>query len=356
MLLHAVHAGVTFFDTADTYGDLAEELLGEVVRPYRHLVRLATKVGIRGGQKPDLSRKAVFQACEGSLRRLQTDCIDLYQVHFDDPSTPVAETVGALQDLARAGKIRKYGIGHLPLERIRAYLKTGQVFSGQFELSAVAREARAELLPLLQAHHTGLIAFSVTGRGLLAGGYPDQPVFEPGDIRAIDPLFQRERWASALRTAEKFAVLGRLVGKSSVQVAIAWVLAQPGVLCALTGPSTAAHLAENLGGSGWTIDQEHLAALETFFAGEDQRLRAEQVKTVQELLTSALPPDPAQAIQDLIYTIETAITAGWADQEEVMPLFLEVLQVRKNPGEDPLGSLEKLRQELGRLVQVLGME
>jgi aryl-alcohol dehydrogenase-like predicted oxidoreductase len=101
MLLHAVHSGVTFFDTADTYGDLAEVLLGQVVQPYRDTIQLATKVGMRGGQKPDLSREAVFAACEASLRRLNTEWIDLYQVHYDDPDTPVTETVNALDSLPR---------------------------------------------------------------------------------------------------------------------------------------------------------------------------------------------------------------------------------------------------------------
>ncbi|MFO7596034.1 MAG: aldo/keto reductase, partial [Desulfocurvibacter africanus] len=222
MLLRAIQAGITFFDTADTYGDQAEALLGEVVRPYRRSIFLATKVGMRGGRSPDLSREGLFAACEGSLRRLQTDCIDLYQIHYDDPATPVSETVGALEDLQRAGKIRRYGIGHLPVERIHAYLAAGQIFSGQFELSGVVRDTRSVLLPLLRAHNAGLIAFSVTGRGLLTGRFAEKPVFASGDIRSIDPLFQRERYASAQRTAAQFAELGRQLGKSSVQVAIAW--------------------------------------------------------------------------------------------------------------------------------------
>src|SRR5690606_12897334 len=152
----------------------------------------ATKIGMRDGKKPDLSRKAVITACNASLHRLNTDWIDLYQVHYDDPDTPVEETIAALEALVGNGKIRRYGIGHLPMDRIREYLVRGQVFSGQFELSAVARNTRDDVVPLLRAYNAGLIAFSVTGRGLLTGCYLTKGVFEPGDIRNIDPLFQRD--------------------------------------------------------------------------------------------------------------------------------------------------------------------
>lgn len=350
MLEQAIHSGVTFFDTADTYGDLAEELLGEVVRPHRASIFLATKVGMRGSKQPDLSHAAVVQACEASLRRLQTEYIDLYQVHFDDPNTPVEETLGALDELAQAGKIRAFGVGHLPVERIRAYLASGKIFSGQFELSAVARDTRKEVLPLLQSHGAGLLAFSVTGRGLLSGQHTARPAFEPGDIRTIDPLFQRERYRSALQIAEKFSRLGQLYGKSCVQTAIAWVLAQPGVLCALTGPSSPVHLAENLGGSGWQISAEHLAELESFFDREDARLHAEQVRSLRDILGNAPAGDPAAAILDLIYAIETAITCGWVAQESVMPLFMDVLRERKAGAGASQARLEKIRQELAEIV------
>ena len=351
MLLQAIHSGITFFDTADTYGDLAETLLGEVIHPFRQQIQLATKVGMRGGHKPDLSRAAVIAACEGSLRRLNTEWIDLYQVHYDDPATPVAETIGALEALAQSGKIRRYGIGHLPMERIHEYLATGQVFSGQFELSGVARDTRSEIVPLLQAHQARLIAFSVTGRGLLTGRYLQNPTFEPGDIRSIDPLFQRERYMSAQRTAARFAALGRCYGKSMVQTAIAWVLAQPGVLCALTGPSTAEHLVENLGGSGWHIEAEHLAELEAYFNEEDRQVCAAQIHTVQSILRQPLSIDPSAAAQDLIYVMETAITAGWVSQEAVIPIFRTVYQTRNSPDADTPAALERARQELARLIQ-----
>jgi len=350
MLEKAIEWGVTFFDTANTYGDLAEELLGEVIHPHRASIFLATKAGMQGNQKPDLSRKGVLNACKDSLRRLKTEYIDLYQIHYDDPGTPVEETLGALDELVQAGKIRNYGIGHLPMDRIRAYLDTGKVFSGQYELSAVARDTQKEILPLLIAHNTGMIAFSVTGRGLLASQSGNKPVFEPGDIRTIDPLFQRDRYQSALHITEKFIKLGRLYGKSSTQTAIAWVLAQPGVLCALTGPSSIDHLEENLGGSGWQISADHLNELDQFFAAEDEQLQKNLQQSVMTILTNLLPSDTSIAIRDLVYAIETAITCGWVKQEKVMPYFMEVWQEKKAGREASLQKLESTRHEIAALI------
>jgi aryl-alcohol dehydrogenase-like predicted oxidoreductase len=350
MLQRAIELGVTFFDTANTYGDLAEELLGEVIQPHRSSIFLATKAGMQGNQTPDLSFRGILNACEGSLRRLQTEYIDLYQIHYDDPLTPVEETLEALDELLKAGKIRNYGIGHLPMDRIRTYLETGKIFSGQYEFSAVARDTRKEILPLLLAHKTGMIAFSVTGRGLLANQIGRKPSVESGDIRVIDPLFQRDRYQSALRITNKFIELGQLYGKSSTQTAIAWVLSQPGVICALTGPSSITHLEENLGGSGWMIAKEHLEELEQFYTAEDERLQKELRQSIRGILVNPLSSDSTQAIQDLIYVIETAITCGWIEQEKIMPYFMEVWQEKKAGKQASLQKLESTRHEIANLI------
>jgi aryl-alcohol dehydrogenase-like predicted oxidoreductase len=149
-------------------------------------------------------------------------------------------------------------------------MAAGQVFSALTELSAVTRGALERNLPLCRDHGVGVIAFSVTGRGLLTGKIGPGYTFEEGDIRRIDPLFQRERLASGLRVLQKLKALGERYGRMPVQVAIAWVLAQPQVVCALTGPSTVTHLEENVGGTGWTLEADDLAALERFFARENE--------------------------------------------------------------------------------------
>jgi aryl-alcohol dehydrogenase-like predicted oxidoreductase len=338
LLRRAYELGVTFFDTASIYGP-AEEYLGRAVAPFRDQVRIATKVGARDDGRRDCSAEQVLASCEQSLRRLGTDRIDLYQVHFDDPDTSVEETVSALEQLRAAGKVRHYGVGHLPVPRMAAYFSAGQVFSTLAELSAAARSAQKQVLPLCRASGVGLIAFSTTGRGLLTGRIGPQPVFEEGDLRRIDPLFQRERLASGLRIAQRLRALGARYGKTPAQAAIAWVLAQPGVVCALTGPSTLPHLEENLGGSGWTFSEEDQAALEQFLGEEDAHLRREQMANVQAILDQPLPPTSAFA--DLVYLLETLVEVELTAEHEVLPVFQQLWALR---GRHDAAALEQMQE------------
>ncbi len=350
MLQRAFELGVNFFDTADAYGD-AEQILGQAVKPFRREIHLATKVGVQEGLKLNLSGDYVRGACEQSLKKLQTDYIDLYQVHFDDPGTPVAETIAALEELVRAGKIRCYGVGHLPADKVNAYLSTGHVFSILMELSAVARSARQTLLPLCQAHGAGAIAFSVTGRGILTGKFTAQAEFEPGDIRNVDPLFQRERFKSALRVAARFGELAEQHEKTTVQAAIAWVLAQPGVVCTLTGPSTRPHLEENLGGSGWRLSPSELDELERFFVQENERLAQRDTAYVRRTLSEPLLSDPAQAFKDLVYTVETAVLLGLTTEEKIMPTFMMLYELRQGLDENASPRLDEIRRQLGEIIK-----
>ena len=188
LLRRAHDRGVTLFDTAGNYGD-AEALLGAAVRPFRDEVLLATKVGSPEGAPPRLDREAVEAACRRSLHRLGTDRIDLMQVHFDDPATPVEDTVGALEGLREGGLIHHYGVGHLPAHRVARYLEVGEPFSILMELSAVSRESRRSLLPFCGEAGPIAIGFSVTGRGLLTGtiGICFYPL-SMGLTRSIPPM------------------------------------------------------------------------------------------------------------------------------------------------------------------------
>ncbi len=345
LIRRACDLGVTFFDTADQYG-LAEEILGRAVTPIRDQVWIATKVGVTHGGGFDLSPDHVLKSCEQSLRRLRSDTIDLYQVHFDDPHTPVEETLGALEKLKASGKIRHYGIGHLPPSRIEEYLTSGAVFSVLTELSAVARSARERTLPLCQDHNVGVIAFSTTGRGLLTGMITPGHVFDEDDIRRVDPLFQRERFTAGLRVAERFKTLSIKYGKTPVQIAIAWVLAQPGAICALTGPSTIPHLEENLGGSGWTLASDDLKDLEHFFQAEDKQLRKQQTHTLRIILEEAM--DPVTGFADLVYALETLLELGHATADEVVPIFRNLWSLQGEHGHATLEQLQKIQAQLRR--------
>jgi aryl-alcohol dehydrogenase-like predicted oxidoreductase len=343
LIQRAYDLGVTFFDTADIYGP-AEEVLGQAVAPFRDQVWIASKVGWGPEQRPDCSPGHVRASCEASLQRLETDYLDLYQIHFHDPDTPIEEAVGALGDLKSAGKIRYYGLGHLPPDQMAGYIAAGEVLSALTELSAVARSALERRVPLCRDTGVGVIAFSVTGRGLLTGKIGPGHTFEQCDIRRIDPLFQRERLASGLRVLEKLKDLGARYGKTPVQVAIAWVLAQPAVVCALTGPSTIPHLEENLGGSGWALEAEDLVVLERFFDAEDDRLQREQIRALQSILTGDLETNGAFA--DLVYVLETLVDRGFVPEEEIMPVYGRLMPLRKQPAVDALEVLQCLQTEL----------
>ncbi len=349
LIRRAYELGVNFFDTAEIYGD-AEAILGRAVRPFRDRVAIASKVGVSPSGERDASPAHVAQACERSLARLGTGWIDLYQIHFDDPATPVADTIGALEDLKDKGKIREYGVGHIPLAKVRDYVRLGHPASALFELSAVARSVTKDLLPYLRSSGVGGIAFSPTGRGLLTGAVTAQSRFDPSDIRSLDPLFSRERRASGLRVKEKLAEIGLRHARSPAQVAIAWVLAQPGVTAALTGPTNPAHLEENLVAADWPFPREEREALDLFLEEEDGRTREATLETCRGILGGDLDRSGADPYASLLYVLETAVQYGLAGEEEVMPVVVRLLGLRKQapggPSKASAAVLEELRSEL----------
>jgi aryl-alcohol dehydrogenase-like predicted oxidoreductase len=349
---HALELGVTFFDTAEAYGD-GERVLGEALGSRRSSAVIATKVGIRTGLEPRLSRQYVLEACDRSLRALATDCVDLYQVHFDDPDTAVAETVGALEELRDAGKIRHYGVGHMSPERILEYCREGRPWSVLAELSAAEPAARHRLVPICAQEDMGVVAFSVTGRGVLTGRFGTGASFPSTDIRSIDPLFHRERFRSALRVAERIEAIAEIACVRPAQVAIAWVLAQPHVICALTGPSTVAHLEENVAAAELTIPSELIEELDSFLTEEAARLQSEQRQSVHEILGTLLPSDTAEAVADLVYAFETAIRTELVKESAALPAFRKLLGLRAKsakPGADP-SQLVAVQQELKELMR-----
>jgi hypothetical protein len=229
-------------------------------------------------------------------------------------------------------------------------MAAGNVFSVLMEFSAVARGAREQLIPLCDERNVAAIAFSVTGRGLLTGRYTEHHVFPDGDIRQIDPLFQRERFRSGLRVAEKLAEVGARYGRSPAQTAIAWVLSQPGIICALTGPSSIDHLEENLAASGWTLPDEELADLDAWFDRERRHLARAQRTSVRQILTDPLPDDPEQAFRDLVYAMETVLLLGEVTEREVLPLFRELFALRADLGPDTITALVEIQARMRRLM------
>ncbi len=266
-------AGGNFIDTADVYSaGVSEQITGRAIREKRGHVVLATKVAGPMGSGPNdlgLSRKHVLDAVDASLRRLGTDYIDLYQVHAYDPSTPLDETLGALSDCVRAGKVRylgcsNYSAWHLmKASAIAERLGAARYDCLQPQYSLVCRHIEREHLPLCLEEGIGVIPWSPLGGGLLTGKIRRGAAPPAGSRAAIDPTnrarFQADR---NLEIAEAVIAVAARLGRTPSQVALAWVASQPGITSPIFGARTAEQLEDNLGAADLTLDDEARKRLE----------------------------------------------------------------------------------------------
>lgn len=264
---HALDHGVNLIDTAPTYGlGHSEEIVGKAIRGRRDEVVLATKCGLlpppSKAQEPSrcLQRDSVLRQCEESLRRLRTDVIDLYQCHWPDPDTPVRETFAALTTLLHEGKIRAIGLSNYGCEEITAAREFGPVHSLQSPFSMLQVRAADDLLPYCREHGIAVLAYGPLAKGLLTGKFTAQDTFE--DIRARDPDFVGNRFHRNLRIVESLRSLAASYDKTVAQLVINWTASFPGISAALVGAKRPSQVAENLGGIGWTISDEHLTAID----------------------------------------------------------------------------------------------
>jgi len=248
----ALDLGVNFFDTADVYGfGHSEEVLSKALEGRRHDVVIATKFGVRwddsGRTFRDCSAKAVMEAIEGSLRRLKVDCIPLYQIHWHDGKTPLAETMEALRKCQEAGKVRYLGCSNFSLDLIRECSENGRLESIQLPYSVGQRESEAMLRTCLELLGMGTLVYSVLIRGLLTGKYDTDARFRNGDTRSRDEQFKGPRLVHHLLLVKALQLASVRSGMSPVQCAIRWVLDQPYVTAAIVGAKTRAQIEENVG-------------------------------------------------------------------------------------------------------------
>lgn len=332
----AYDLGIRFFDTADNYG--AEEVLGAALGPRRRQVVLATKVGAG----TNLSREHIVKSCHSSLRRLATDYLDLYQIHYDDPGTPVGAVVETLEYLKGQGKIRAYGLGHLPRKRMQEYLQLGRPATALAEFSAAARDRYRELRPLQRQYDFGIVAFSITGRGLLTGAISDNPGFAPTDIRRIDPLFRRAKLAWGLQIATRLRDEAQNLGTTPAQLAIAWVLHQPGVTTALTGPLDPNHLRENCAARELKLDPAWLGEFQTFLCQGETELRQRIHGEIRSILSGS-----PQGMEDLVYVLEHCLERELIPQEAGVDLFTRLLALPR----DDHRALADLAEEIRLALQ-----
>ena len=248
----ALELGITLLDTADAYGPhLNEELVGRAIRGRRDQVIIATKFGIvrdpvnpivRGiNGKPEYVRAA----CEGSLRRLRVDTIDLYLQHRVDPSTPIEETVGAMAQLVREGKVRYLGLSEAAVRTIRRAHAVHPITALQNEYSLWTRDPEAEILPVCRELGIGLMAYSPLGRGFLTGKYKKFEDLSATDYRRHSPRFQGENFQRNLDLVQRIEKLAAQKNCLPSQLALAWVLAQGGDIVAIPGTKRRKYVEEN---------------------------------------------------------------------------------------------------------------
>lgn len=273
----AIDAGVTLFDTANTYGNSggSETAMGEILGPRRKDIILATKAGMQmaDGTKGG-SRWNIMRAVEESLTRLKTDWIDLYQLHWSDPDTPIDETLRAFDDLIRDGKVRYVGACNfaaweaVEAEYVARELGTHRFISMQDELSLLVRDKETELLPALSAYGVGFLPYFPLASGLLTGKYS-----RGAEAPAGSRFATQERLANRYMTEENWTRTEALSafcterGHSLVELAFSWLLTRPTVASVIAGATRPEQVTANVAATGWTLSAEELAEIDRITGG-----------------------------------------------------------------------------------------
>jgi aryl-alcohol dehydrogenase-like predicted oxidoreductase len=275
----ALDAGITLFDTADVYGERggSETALGEILGPRRKDIVLASKFGMAmsdDGTKKGGSRRYIMQAVEDSLKRLRTDWIDLYQLHDTDPLTPIEETLRALDDLIRAGKVRYVGCSNLAAWRVVESVWTARAcglpafVSCQDEVSLVVRKHEAELMPAMRAYGLGLLPYFPLASGLLTGKYRRNAPM-PADARLTKTQRLADRYLTDANwgIAEKLADFAEARGHALLELAFSWLLAKEPVASVIAGATKPEQIAANVAAGSWKLTAEELAEVDRISKG-----------------------------------------------------------------------------------------
>jgi aryl-alcohol dehydrogenase-like predicted oxidoreductase len=265
----ALDLGVNFLDTADMYGPFKnEELVGRAIRGRRGEVVLATKFGIvRDASNPTIRGisgrpEYVRQACDGSLKRLGVDHVDLYYQHRVDPEVPIEDTVGAMSRLVEEGKVRFLGLSEAGAETIRRAHAVHPITALQSEYSLWSRDIEDEIIPAVRELGIGLVAYSPLGRGFLTGRFTSLDDLAPDDFRRHSPRFQGENFAKNLELVKHVEELAASKGCSASQLALAWVLAQGDDVVPIPGTKRRKYLEENVAAVEIQLTPDDLARIE----------------------------------------------------------------------------------------------
>lgn len=264
----AIELGITFFDTADAYGPHKNEVLvGKAIKSHRNKITLATKFGIvrdpANAQLRGLNGKPeyVFSSCEASLKRLDTDVIDLYYLHRKDPSTPIEETVGAMAQLVQQGKIKGIGLSEVSSATLRKAHAVHPITALQTEYSLWSREPEDDIINTCEELGIAFVAYSPLGRGFLTGEIKTVNDFAPDDYRRLSPRFQGENFQKNLDLVNKIQQLAAAKNCTASQLALAWVLATYPHVFPIPGTKRIKYLEENIGALDIHFTASEMAAI-----------------------------------------------------------------------------------------------
>lgn len=265
----ALERGVSFFDTADMYGSgRNEEQLSGFLKKHRGDVVLATKFAIQRGDDGawlGLSNdpKYIKEACDASLKRLGVDAIDLYYMHRRDKEVPIEESVGAMADLVKAGKVRALGLSEVSADTLKKANAVHPIAAVQSEYSIVTREMEAEIIPACRELGAAFVAYSPLGRGLLTGAYRSEQDFGDGDYRLVmSPRFADGALEKNLPLVDQIIAIARDKDATPAQIALAWVMAKGDDIIPIPGTKKLSRLEENLGALKVELSDEDIAVIE----------------------------------------------------------------------------------------------
>jgi aryl-alcohol dehydrogenase-like predicted oxidoreductase len=261
LIRSAFEQGVTLFDTAEAYGALNEQMLGEAVAPFREQVVLATKFGFRDGDAKggmDSRPGRIREVAEASLRHLRTDHIDLFYQHRVDPDVPMEDVAGTVKDLIAEGKVRHFGLSEAGVASIRRAHAVQPVSVLESEYSLWWREPERELLPLCEELGIGFVPFSPLGRGFLTGKIDASTTFAQDDFRNTLPRFSHEARKTNQALVELLRRIASTLSATPAQIALAWLLAQKPWIVPIPGTTKLERLQENLHATGIALSADHL--------------------------------------------------------------------------------------------------
>jgi aryl-alcohol dehydrogenase-like predicted oxidoreductase len=272
---HARNLEIDFFDTAQAYGfGVSERMLGRALRDdldsRRDELVIATKGGLRphgDGVVRDSSPAWLREGVEQSLRALEVDHIDLYQVHWPDPEVPFAETAGALQEMVEEGKIRHVGVSNYDAAQMAEFARTRPVETLQPPYHLFRREIEADVLPYTREHDIGVLVYGPLAHGLLSGAMDEDIEFAPDDWRSKSPLFSGDAYRRNLETARRLERFAGERGHTVGELAIAWTLANPAVHVAIVGARSAEHIDASARAADIELTADDLAEIEQIMVG-----------------------------------------------------------------------------------------